>query len=116
MGDISSLNVTMEGIAMDHHPKPYVEVNLEDLEVEINVDLDNVFNEVKAKHDDQIQILQTEMTRLEYELQIETDGKQELKAMAKEEKRKVFELEQNLTELEESNQIKISPKKKLSRL
>ena len=108
--DISSLNVTMEGIAMDHHPKPYVEVNLEDLEVEINVDLDNVINEVKAKHDDQIQILQAEITRLEYELQIETNGKQELKEMAKEEKRKVIELEQNLTELKESNQINISNK------
>ena len=111
--DISSLNVTMEGIDMDHHPKPYVEVNLEDLEVEINVDLDNVINEVKAKHDDQIQILQAEITRLEYELQIETNGKQELKEMAKEEKRKVIELEQNLTELKESNQINISNKEEV---
>jgi hypothetical protein len=88
-------------------------VNLEDLEVEINVDLDNVFNEVKAKHDDQIQLLQAEIARLEYELQIETNGKQELKEMAKEEKRKVIELEYNLTELEESNQINISSKEEV---
>merc|ERR1719237_738527 len=59
--DISSLNVTMEGI---DHPKPYVEVNPEDLEVEINVDLDNVINEVKAKHDDQIQICKQKLPDL----------------------------------------------------
>ena len=56
--ETSNLNTTLDGIeSLMPVTKPYIEVKLEDLEVEINADLDNVVNEVKAKHEEQVQDL-----------------------------------------------------------
>ena len=73
-----SFNVTLEGELIEEDRAPYVEVNLEDLELEINDgDLDNVINDMKVEHEGQLNHLQSEfhdkIQTLTEQVQILTD-------------------------------------------
>lgn len=111
--DTSNLNASSEGFEAMEIPKPYIEVNLEDLEVEINADLDNVFNEVKAKHEKEIEDMKAAISTLENELELASNDKEELETIVNEERSKVEEIEHALNELKEDSLKKLAIKEQL---